>query len=76
MFPGNDSSFGGFPSDPFAGRGAGSPPPADAIFESAFEELDGSSIEDELLAAAALQDEKQHAFLSVGLHFFEHLKAM
>lgn len=76
MFPGNGQSFGGFPSDPFSGSGRGAPPPGEAIFESAFEEIDSSGPDDELVAAAAAADEKRQAFLTIGLHFFEHLKRM
>lgn len=76
MFPGNDPNFGGLPSGPFGGDGRGEPPAGDAIFGSAFEELDGSSLDEEFLAASEAIMEKQHAFLNVGLHFFEKLNAL
>jgi hypothetical protein len=76
MFPGNETPNDGFSGNPFSGSDRGTPPPGDAIFESAFEELDGSSLDDELLAAAEAADERRHAFLTVGLHFFEHLNGM
>jgi len=73
MFPGNDGNSGGFPGNPFSGGSAGGPPPADSIFESAFEELDEAAM-DELLAASEAREEAKYEFLAVGLHFFNAVK--
>lgn len=66
MFPGNDGN-------PFIGGSAGGPPPADGVFESAFEELDESAM-DELIAASAAREEAKYEFLAIGLHFYRGLK--
>lgn len=75
MFPGqNDQS--GTPFDAsggsFMGGSTGGPPPADGIFESAFE-----SLEDQLGDDIDLPGEADsHEFLTIGLHFFERMKGM
>lgn len=78
MFSGNDGNHGGFTGNPFLGNdgggSAGGPPPADSVFESAFEELDESRM-DELLAATEAREEAKYEFLSVGLHFFDAVKS-
>jgi hypothetical protein len=84
MFPSNDGNFGSTPGSPFGGFGgagganghggsAGGPPPADAIFESAFEEFDEDAI-DALIAADEARHEAKYEFLSVGLHFYNAVK--
>lgn len=65
-----------FPSNEIPNNGFGTPPPGDAIFESAFEEFDMDAIDDEMIAAAAAAEERNNAYLTVGLHFFEGLKAI
>ena len=80
MFSGNDNNLGGFPGNPsgggnpFSGGSAGGPPPADAMFESAFEELD-DSVMDEIIAASEAREEAKYNFLAVGLHFFDVVKS-
>jgi hypothetical protein len=73
MYPGNESQFGGAPGagGPFNGGGDLGPPPADGIFESAFEEIEDLPEEN-----AAVNAERAHDFLAVGLHFFEGLKRL
>jgi hypothetical protein len=75
MFPGQNDQFGA-PFDAgggsFMGGSAGGPPPADSIFESAFENIEDALGED---ADISVQSDS-HDFLAVGLHFFERMKGM
>jgi hypothetical protein len=75
MFPGQNDQFGA-PFDAgggsFSGGSAGGPPPADSIFESAFEGIEDALGEDGLPDVTP----DSHEFLTVGLHFFEKMKGM
>ena len=75
MFPGQNDQFGA-PFDPgggpFMGGSAGGPPPADGIFDSAFEGFEEALGEDPDIAVR----DDSHEFLAVGLHFFEKMKGM
>ena len=80
MFPNNEPPFGGAanggPSGPFSGGSDFSgPPPADGIFDAAFEELEELSSDAKVVDATQNKD-KESNVLDAGLHFFEGMKKM
>ncbi len=77
MFPSDESPFGGASGaeGPFEGGRDFGPPPADGIFDSAFEDIDSLS-EDEKFLEAAKKKKQEDEVLAVGLHFFDGMKEM
>ncbi len=75
MFPAAPGPFGDSNrfDGQFGGDNAGGPPPADAIFESFFENADEQSVF-EADAPATRRDDRH--FISIGLHFFEQMNGI